>query len=140
MRSGSYFKTISFIALVIGCFGCAPGHEFTRVQPTSTHAVIYVYRTTDPVSSNLEPDITCGHTTVAIVSGGYYTFVEDPGTTACYASSDPSSRIEFETRPEAEYFVSEKVAAGVTNGRVTLKQVSNTTGMDEIQSCNYTVK
>src|SRR5215467_3205361 len=105
MRFGSYLKIVLLIALAIGCFGCAPGHEFTRVQPTSTRAVIYVYRKTDPVSSNLEPDITCGHTTVAIVSGGYYTFVEEPGTTACYAASDTSSRIEFETRPETEYFV-----------------------------------
>ena len=140
MRSRKHSALPVLIALAIGFFGCAPGPAFTRVQPTSTHAVIYVYRTTDPVSSNLEPDITCGHTTVAIVSGGYYTFVEEPGTTACYASSDPSSRIEFETRPEAEYFVSEKVAAGVYAGRVTLKQVSNAMGLDEIQMCNYTVK
>ena len=140
MQSRSHFTMVLFIVLGIGCFGCAPGHEFTRVQPTSTRAVIYVYRTTDPASSLLDPDITCGHTTVAIVSGGYYTFVEEPGTTACYASSDPSSRIQFETRPETEYFVSEKVAPGLSNGRVTLKQVSNAAGMDEIQGCNYTVK
>ena len=140
MRSTSQSKLLFFAALAIGFCGCAPGHSFTHVQPTSTRAVIYVYRATDPVSSNLEPDITCGHTTVSIVSGGYYTFVEEPGTTACYASSDPSSHIEFETRPETEYFVSEKVAAGVYAGRVTLKQVSNATGQDEIQSCNYTVK
>jgi len=140
MRSGLHFRIVLFIALASGCFGCAPGHAFTRVQPTSTRAVIYVYRTTDPASSNLEPDITCGHTTVAIVSGGYYTFVEEPGTTACYASSDPSSRIQFETRPETEYFVSENVTPGFTSGRVTLKQVTNAAGMDEIQNCNYTVK
>lgn len=140
MRSVSSLRLLVVAILAIGCIGCAPGHSFTRKLPNSNQAVVYVYRTTDPISSNLEPDITCGHTTVAIVSGGYYTFVEEPGTIACYASSDPSSRIQFETRPETEYFVSESVAPGVTSGRVTLKQVTNAAGMDEIQSCNYTVR
>ena len=110
------------------------------MQLTSNHAVVYVYRQVDPLSAMLDPDITCGHATVAIVSGGYYPFVEEPGTIACYASSDPSSRVQFETRPETEYFVSEVVAAGVKEGAVSLKQVSSSRGLGEIESCRYTVK
>jgi len=140
MLAGRLSKRLTFVALAIAYLGCAPGLPFKRVQPTSNHAVIYVYRQVDPLSAMLEPDITCGHATIAIVSGGYYPFLESPGAVACYASSDPSSRIEFETRPESEYFVTEVVAAGVREGAVTLKQVGSSRGLSEIESCRYTVQ
>ena len=110
------------------------------MQLTSNHAVIYVYRQSDPLSASLDPDVTCGHATIAIVSGGYYPFVEQAGMVACYASSDASSRIQFETRPESEYFVAEVVAPGVGEGAVSLKQVGSSRWLSEIESCNYTVK
>jgi hypothetical protein len=141
MVAGRSSTRLIFAALAISYLGCyAPGAPFKRVQPTSNHAVIYVYRQSDPLSATLDPDITCGHATIAIVSGGYYPFVEQPGTVACYASSDAFSRIEFETRPEGEYFVNEVVAAGVREGAVSLKPVSSSRGLSEIESCNYTVK
>jgi len=141
MLAGRSYRRLIFAALSIAYPGCyAPGTPFKRLQLTSNHAVIYVYRQSDPLSATLDPDITCGHATIAIASGGYYPFVEQPGTVACYASSDASSRIEFETRPESEYFVNEVVAAGVREGAVSLKQVSSSRGLSEIESCNYTVK
>jgi hypothetical protein len=141
MLAGRSSGRLSFAVLAIACLGCyAPGLPFKRERLTSNHAVIYVYRQSDPLSASLDPDITCGHATIAIASGGYYPFVEQPGTIACYASSDASSRIEFETRPESEYFVTEVVAPGVREGAVSLKQVSSGRGLSEIESCNYTVK
>jgi hypothetical protein len=141
MLAGGSSRRLIFAALAIACLGCyAPGAPFKRLQPTSNHAVIYVYRQSDPLSATLDPDVTCGHSTIAIASGGYYPFVEQPGTVACYVSSDASSRIEFETRPEGEYFVNEAVAAGVTEGAVSLKQVNISRGLSEIESCNYTVR
>jgi hypothetical protein len=141
MLAGRLSKRLTFAALAIAYVGCyAPGTAFKRMQTTSNHAVIYVYRQSAPLSATLDPDITCGHATIAIVSGGYYPFVEQPGTVTCYASSDSSSRIEFETRPEGEYFVAEVVAPGVSEGAVSLKQVNSSRGLSEIESCNYTVK
>jgi hypothetical protein len=140
MLAGRSSTRLTFAALAIAYMGCAPGVPFKRLQLTSNHAVIYVYRQVDPLSAMLDPDITCGHATIAIVSGGYYSFVEEPGTVTCYASSDPSSRIEFEVRPESEHFVTEVVAAGVREGAVSLKQVSSSRGLSEIESCSYTVK
>jgi len=141
MLAGSSSRRLTFAALAIAYLGCfAPGTPFKPLQLTSNHAVIYVYRQSDPLSATLDPDITCGHSTVAIVSGGYYPFVEQPGTITCYASSDASSRIEFETRPESAYFVTEVVAPGFSEGAVSLKQVSSSRGLSEIESCNYTVK
>jgi hypothetical protein len=135
------FKLLISAVLAIAYLGCfAPGTPFKREQLTSNHAVIYVYRQSDPLSASLDPDITCGHATIAIVSGGYYPFVEKPGMVTCYASSDASSRIEFETRPENEYFVTEVVAPGVSQGAVSLKLVNSSRGLSEIESCNYTVK
>jgi hypothetical protein len=141
MLTGSSSRRLTFAALAIAYLGCfAPGTPFKPLQLTSNHAVIYVYRQSDPLSATLDPDITCGHSTIAIVSGGYYPFVEQPGTITCYASSDTSSRIEFETRPENEYFVTEVVAPGLSEGAVSLKQVSSSRGLSEIESCDYTVK
>ena len=141
MLAGRLSKRLTFAALAIAYVGCyAPGTPFKRMQPTSNHAVIYVYRQSDPLSATLDPDITCGHATIAIVSGGYYPFVEQPGTVTCYASTDASSRVEFETRPEGEYFVAEVVAPGVSAGAVSLRQVNSGRGLSEIESCNYTVK
>jgi hypothetical protein len=141
MLAGRSSKRLTFATLAIAYLGCfAPGTPFKRMQLTSNHTVIYVYRQSDPLSAPLDPDITCGHSTIAIVSGGYYPFVEQPGVVTCSASSDASSRIEFETRPESEYFVAEVVAPGVSGGAVSLKQVSSSRGLSEIESCNYTVQ
>ena len=141
MLAGRLSERLTLAALAVAYAGCyAPGTPFKRMQPTSNHAVIYVYRQSDPLSASLDPDITCGHATIAIVSGGYYPFVEQPGMVTCYASSDTSSRIEFETRPENEYFVTEVVAPGVSQGAVSLKLVNSSRGLSEIESCNYTVK
>src|SRR5215472_14641915 len=141
MLTRSSSRRLTFSALAIAYLGCfAPGTPFKPLQLTSNHAVIYVYLHSGPLSATLDPDITCGHSTIAIVSGGYYPFVEQPGTITCYASSDASSRIEFETRPENEYFVTEVVAPGLSEGAVSLKQVNSSRGLSEIESCNYTVK
>ena len=136
-----FTKLAIFAALAIGFIGCeAQGDNFKHVQLSSNHAVIYVYRPFALTSSALDPEITCGHATIAISSGGYYTFTEEPGTITCSASSDASSRIQFEVRPEAEYFVREVVAPGVTDGGVTLKPVDRAKGLEEIELCRYTVK
>lgn len=141
MLSTRSFKLLILSMLATAYVGCeAQGESFKHVQLTSNHAVIYVYRPFDLTSSALDPEITCGHATIAISSGGYYTFVEEPGTITCSASSDPTSRIQFETRPETEYFVAEVVAPGVREGRVSLKQMSRATGLDEIELCRYTVQ
>ena len=102
---------------------------------TSNHAVIYVYRPYRLMGAALEPQVTCGHGTVTIGAGGYHTFVEEPGMIICSASSDPTSRIEFETRPETEYFIREEVAPGVSEGGVILTRVDRSSGLGQIESC-----
>lgn len=138
MRISRWVMLSVLAAAIAGCE--AQGESFKHVQLSSNRAVIYVYRPFDLTSSALDPEITCGHATIAISSGGYYTFVEEPGIITCSASSDPTSRIQFETRPETEYFIAEVVAPGVKEGRVSLKQMSRATGLDEIESCRYTVQ
>ncbi len=116
--------------------GCeVEGQSFRREQLTSNRSVVYVYRPYRLMGAALEPEVTCGHSTIAIGAGGYHSFVEPPGEIACYASSDAGSRIAFETRPETEYFIREEVAPGVTAGRVALTRVDRSTGMDQIGSC-----
>jgi len=135
-------KPIRPVAIVIAAaavfflLGCeVEGESFRRAQLTSSRSVVYVYRPYRLMGAALEPEVTCGHATAAIGAGGYHTFVDEPGTIECYAASDPQSRIRFETRPEAEYFVREEVAAGVTEGRVTLTRVDRATGLGQIDSC-----
>src|SRR5215475_11736781 len=95
------FRYLKFaiLGLIAACVGCqVEGDQFKRVQATSNHAVIYVYRPYQITSASLEPQITCGHSTIAIGPSGYHTFVEEPGDITCFASSDASSKIQFETR------------------------------------------
>jgi hypothetical protein len=125
------------ILLAIACCGCeVETQAFKREPLTSNRSVIYVYRPYSFLSSGeTDPDITCGHSTIAIGAGGYHAFVEEPGKKACYANTNDDSRIEFETRPETDYFIREEVSPSVTQGTVTLKQVDRSTGLSEIDSC-----
>jgi len=106
--------------------------DFQHAQLTSNRAVIYVYRPYRMLGAPLEPQVTCGHTTIGIGAGGYHPFTEEPGAISCYASSDPGSKIQVEARPATEYYVREDVAAGITEGHVTLTSVSRTKGESEI--------
>jgi hypothetical protein len=133
-------KFLVAVLFATAVYGCAQGEDFKPAQLSSTHSVIYVYRPFSITSSTLDPDITCGHSTIAINVSGYYTFNEEPGTTVCYASSDPSSKIQLETRPETEYFVREVVAPGVSASTVTLTPVDRATGLNDLQSCRLTVR
>ncbi len=97
--------------------------------------MIYVYRPYHLLGAALEPEVTCGHSTMSLGAGGYHTFIEEPGIIVCYASSGASSRIQFETRPETEYFIREDVAPGVTEGAVTLTRVDRSSGLEQIETC-----
>jgi len=140
MVSNGTLKITLVAALAAVVVGCAQGEDFKPVQLTSNHSVIYVYRPFALASSALDPEITCGHATIAINAGGYYVFNEEPGTIACHASSDPTSKVQFETRPATEYFLREVVAPGVTAGAVTLTPVDRATGLNQIESCRFTVR
>ena len=130
------FRWLVPAAIAFALFGCeVEGQSFKPVQLTSNHALIYLYRPYHVSDASLEPEITCGHGTIAVGAGGYHTFVEDPGTIVCFASTDPTSRIEFEARPETEYFVREEVAPGLTAGKVILTRVDRSSGLDQIESC-----
>jgi hypothetical protein len=116
--------------------GCeVEGEQFKHAQLTSNRTVIYVYRPYRLLGAPLEPGITCGHHTFGIGARGYHTFIEEPGMITCYASSDPNSKIQFEARPETEYYIREVVAPGFSEGAVTLTQVSKNNGLSELAYC-----
>ncbi|MGO9451991.1 MAG: hypothetical protein ACLQDV_13275 [Candidatus Binataceae bacterium] len=136
MSSIRSFKLLIPVALVIAFCGCeVEGQSFKPVQLTSNRAVIYVYRPYHLMGAALEPEVTCGHSTIAIGAGGYHTFAAEPGTIGCVVSSDTTSSIQFEARPETEYFIREDVAPGVSAGAVTLTRVDRSTGLLEIDGC-----
>jgi hypothetical protein len=114
-----------------GCF--AQGNAFKRVPPSTTKAIVYVYRPYHVMGSANDPMVTCGHDTLAIRSGGYHAFMADPGTITC--TTDAGGSVSFEVRPEQEYFVREEVAIEVPADKVSLVKVGNGTGLDQIDSC-----
>jgi hypothetical protein len=117
--------------LAAGCF--AEGTAFKRLPPSSTKAVVYVYRPYHVMGSADDPMLTCGHDTLAIRSGGYHAFVTDPGTITC--TTDAGARISFEVRPGQEFFVREDVAIKLGPDTPSLVKVSRGEGMDQISSC-----
>jgi hypothetical protein len=114
-----------------GCF--AQGEPFKRVAPSSTMAIVYVYRPYHVSGSADDPMITCGHDSIAIRSGGYHAFIAEPGTISC--STDGGARVSFEVRPEREYFVREEVVMKLGPDAPSLVKVGHDEGMDEISSC-----
>jgi hypothetical protein len=114
-----------------GCF--AQGEAFKRIPPSSTRAIVYVYRPYHVTGSADDPMVTCGHDSIAIRSGGYHAFIADPGTITC--TTDAGARVSFEVRPEQEYFVREEVAMRLGPDAPSLVKVGHGEGMDQISSC-----
>lgn len=114
-----------------GCF--AQGKAFERITPSSTQAIVYVYRPYHVTGSADDPMVTCGHGTIAIRSGGYHPFTSEPGTITC--TTDAGGRVSFEVRPGEEYFVREVVTMHLGPDRASLVKVGHGVGMDQISSC-----
>jgi hypothetical protein len=77
--------------------------------------------------------VTCGHESIELYPGGYYSIVEEPGTITCGAA--PGAVQKFEAHPGEEYFIKEDVASTLSGGRAQLTIVSAAVGHDEIANC-----
>ena len=113
--------------------GCGANGEAYQPRPVpASKSVIYIYRTYTVLSSEAAPMVTCGHESIELLPGGYYSIVEEPGPVMCSASGAVQ---KFEAHPGEEYFIKEDVASALAGGRAQLTIVSAATGHDEIANC-----
>jgi hypothetical protein len=116
--------------------GCgAQGDPFQPLRQQASKAVVYVYRPYKVLSSQSIPMITCGHESFELDPGGYYAFRQDPGELTCAIDGTPA-QYKFEAREAEQYYIEEVVEASATGSHARLVPVSESRGLDEIQSCS----
>ncbi|HYL60410.1 MAG TPA: hypothetical protein VEU51_16200, partial [Candidatus Acidoferrales bacterium] len=103
------------LAVCVFVAGCGANGEPYQPRPVRvSKSVIYIYRTYTVLSSEAAPMVTCGHESIELLPGGYYSIVEEPGPVTCSASGAVQ---KFEAHPGEEYFIKEDVASALAGGR-----------------------
>jgi hypothetical protein len=117
--------------------GCgAQGEQYQRRAIPASQTLVYIYRPYKFLSSQTVPMITCGHESIELDAGGFYEFLDDPGTITCAVAGDKTTEYKFDTHAGERYFVREDVeSSGLTTSvRFMLKNAA--VAEDEIQECS----
>ena len=114
--------------------GCGANGEAYQPRPVpASKSVIYIYRPSTVLSSDAAPMVTCGHESIELYPGGYYSIVEESGPITCSVATGAVQK--FEAHPGEEYFIKEDVSSTLSGGRAQLTVVSSALGHDEIANC-----
>jgi hypothetical protein len=126
--------TLMLVAACVFVAGCGANGEPYQPRPVPvSKSVIYIYRMYTVLSSDAAPMVTCGHESIELYPGGYYSIVEESGPITCSIANGAVQK--FEAHPGEEYFIKEDVASALTGGRAQLTIVSAAVGHDEIANC-----
>lgn len=113
--------------------GCSlSGEAFHSQAVPPAKSVIYIYQPPAFFTFKDSPMVTCGHESIEVQPGSYYSFVEESGTIKCAVADVPNSEIKFEAQSGEEYFVKELRESG---GASRLTQVRASLAHDEIAKC-----
>ena len=111
--------------------GCGvQGDEYQPRRVSAEKSVVYLYRPFKVLGSSATPLVTCGHESIEMEPGGYYSFDEETGPVVCTAAG---AEYKFDARPGEQYFIREDVD---TSGHVRFKLMDADVGRDQIKECN----
>jgi hypothetical protein len=128
--------TLMAAAMCMFAAGCgANGDPYQALPVPASKSAIYIYRPYTVLSAEAAPMITCGHESIELYPGGYYSFIEESGPITCGVATDASAVRNFDAPPGEEYFIREDVASALQGGRTQLTVVSSAVGQDEIANC-----
>jgi hypothetical protein len=128
--------TLMVAATCVFFAGCgANGEAYTARPVPASKSVIYIYRPYTVLSSDAAPMVTCGHESIELYPGGYYSIVEEGGPITCSVAAAGAAVQKFEAHAGEEYFIKEDVASALQGGRTQLTVVSPAVGHDEIANC-----
>lgn len=120
-------------SLMLGC--AAGGPPYQRLAIPDGKSVVYAYRPNSFLGGGITPTVTCGTKGVALSRGGYHPFVVDPGTVTCSASTESTSTVRVEARPNEAAYVKERIGMGVLVGRPHLTVMAPEEGEREAREC-----
>ncbi len=122
---------VGLACLLILAAGCGVEGEAYQPRPVSAEkSVIYIYRPYNVLGSSAAPMITCGHDSIEMEPGGYYSFDQETGTVSCAVADDPKAGLKFEARPGEQYFIKEDV-----DGGTHFIMMDAAVGSEEIKDC-----
>lgn len=113
---------------------CA-GRGVSAAAVPASKSVIYIYRMNALLGTPASPMVTCGHESIEIESGGYYSFIQYSGPVSCSATSESKTEYKFDAGPGEQYFVKEEVGPDYLSERTQFKLVSPELARDEIATC-----
>ena len=113
--------------------GCAQGEPYRPLPAPASKSVIYIYRPSGLLESTKSVMVTCGHESIEIDAGGYYSFTEDSGPISC--SAGESSLAQFDAHPGEEYFIKEEIGPIYAGSKPRLTLMRASVARDEISGC-----
>jgi hypothetical protein len=125
------FSAVSVLSIFFS--GCSLMGDAYQPQPIPpAKSVIYIYQPPALFKFKDSPMVTCGHESIEIEPGGYYSFVEESGPIECAVAGAAKSEIKFDAHSGEEYFIKEvKGSSGATQ----LMQVRPSIAHEEIANC-----
>jgi len=113
--------------------GCGvQGDEYQPRRVPAEKSVVYLYRPFKVLGSSANPLVTCGHESIEMEPGGYYSFDEETGPVTCTAAG---AEYKFDARPGEQYFIREDVDTVTQGGATHFKLMRADVAEDEIKDC-----
>jgi hypothetical protein len=113
--------------------GCGvQGDEYQPRRVPAEKSVVYLYRPFKVLGSSANPMVTCGHESIEMEPGGYYSFDEETGPVTCTAAG---AEYKFDARPGEQYFIREDVDTVTQGGATHFKLMRADVAEDEIKDC-----
>jgi hypothetical protein len=116
--------------------GCGvQGDEFQPQRVPAEKSVVYLYRPFKVLGSSATPMVTCGHETIEMEPGGYYSFEQESGPVTCITAGATKVEYKFDARPGERYFIRQDVDTVIQGGAIHFKLMRADIAQDEIQDC-----
>ncbi len=125
------FSAVSVLSIFFS--GCSLTGDAYQPQPIPpAKSVIYIYQPYALFKFRDSPMVTCGHESIEIEPGEYYSFAEESGPIECTVADAAKSEIKFDAHSGEEYFIKELRGSA---GAMQLTQVRPAVAHEEIANC-----
>jgi hypothetical protein len=125
-------------AVCVMLAGCGvQGDEYQPQRVPAEKSVVYLYRPFKVLGSSATPMVTCGHETIEMEPGGYYSFEQESGPVTCITAGETKVGYKFDAHPGERYFIREDVDTLTQGGATHFKLMRADVAEDEIKDCRH---
>lgn len=141
-----FLLVISILILSYGCASTskAPGEKSEKAksfEAPENKGSVFLYRTGRAVGAAGQLSVKVnGKDAGGTGPGTFFRWDLSPGTYTFLSSTEESSAVvQLEVKSGEVYFIRQDARMGVSNGRVTMKEVDSSKGINEVKSCKLLV-